>query len=140
MLFSSVVAVHGQSQYGSFLVSLSPLWNWGKHPLTVLTIPDINCLDSINIHQALMNVDWFKFFSVDEFYQKSQILTRVHNRGGFLKLSQCQYFQQKDKDFRILAGRFSLYNDTMYNPIGTLGAEQKIRRHYFSAHPRRCMF
>ena len=45
---------------------------------------DINCLGSVNVHQAPVNVDWFNFFYVEESNDASLLLTLVHDRGCFL--------------------------------------------------------
>ena len=84
---------------------------------------DINCLGSVNVHQASVNVDWFNFFWVEEFHDASLLLTHFHDRGCFLRLSHRQYLQQRDKNFRILARRFSHHNNAISNPLGPLGAE-----------------
>ena len=56
---------------------------------------DINCLGSINVHQASVNVYWFNAFSVEEFNHTSLLLTHVHDRSRFLRLAHHQYSQQR---------------------------------------------
>ena len=48
---------------------------------------DINCIGSINVHQAPVNVDWFNFFCMEEFNDASLLLTHINDRVCFLTVS-----------------------------------------------------
>ena len=118
----AVQSVHGRPDSGAWFVAHTSV------ATSELTNPslnrvDINCLGSVNVHQASVNVDWFNFFWVEEFHDASLLLTHFHDRGCFLRLSHRQYLQQRDKNFRILARRFSHHNNAISNPLGPLGAE-----------------